>query len=443
MAQALINNLNTIQEASVNLQDKMQKTEGIDFGKIFDSKTKDCNNKSELKTDSNIYNAQKNSDLCTRDNTENSIAETNYNSTSQISTQETEVQDTTVINSEIPVTENIDLNNTDIENIENIITEEELNIIEEEITQDTIITDEEPTMNNELTTLQDPTAVLLLQSQIQKNVTSNLENEKEDLTNEGLNLKTNNQNQSNLKNDSSNNNLAIFKQFESTKDTNPINLTPKENIHTKAESKTSSVISENMVKEMNVEVLSAQSAETETSAGDLMQNQLPQDHTARIMIQGDIKFDSVAQESLKSATQVKTTDVTPSKIIEQISKQLDGMINNSKLNMVLNPGNLGKVNLQLVNTKAGLMAQFTVITQDAKELLMKGLDGLKESLLAQGISVDNVSVKLEETDSEYKFDWTEQEGSKGGNKQQFARKQKENEKQFEQMMFELENEVNV
>ena len=198
-----------------------------------------------------------------------------------------------------------------------------------------------------------------------------------------------------------------------------------------------------MVKELNVEVLSTQSAETETSAGDFMQNQSPQDHTARIMIQGDIKFDSIAQEIAKSTSQVKTADVTPSKIIEQISKQLDGMINNSKLNMVLNPGNLGKVNLQLVNTKAGLMAQFTVTTQDAKDLLMKGLDGLKESLLAQGISVDNVSVKLEETDSEYHFDWTEQDGSKGGNKQQFARKQKQDEKQFEQMMFELENEVNV
>ena len=89
------------------------------------------------------------------------------------------------------------------------------------------------------------------------------------------------------------------------------------------------------------------------------------------------------------------------------------------------------------------MAQFTVTTQDAKDLLLKGLDGLKENLLAQGISVDNVSVKLEESDSNYQFDWTEQEGSRGGNKQQEARKQKDNEKQFEQMMFELENENNV
>jgi len=220
---------------------------------------------------------------------------------------------------------------------------------------------------------------------------------------------------------------------------------PKEDTHTKSSnSKSSTAISEQIVKELNVEVLSAQSAETESSMGDLMQNQTPQDHTTRLMIQGEVKFDTIAEAAKNTnTTQVKTTDITPNKIIEQISKQLDGMVNNSKLNMVLNPGTLGKVNLQIMNSKLGLMAQFTVTTQDAKELLLKGLDGLKESLLAQGINVENVSVKLEESDSEYQFDWTEQEGSKGGNKQQEARKQKDNEKQFEQMMFELENENNA
>ena len=121
------------------------------------------------------------------------------------------------------------------------------------------------------------------------------------------------------------------------------------------------------------------------------------------------------------------------------------MYNNSKLNMVLNPGTLGKVSLQLVNLKEGLIAQFTVTTQDAKDILMKGLNGLRESLLSQGISVDNILVKLEESsDGETQYDWTEQEGSRGGYKQQGSQKQqKEQEKPFEQMMFELNNNAKV
>ena len=211
---------------------------------------------------------------------------------------------------------------------------------------------------------------------------------------------------------------------------------------------------ENIIKELNVEVISSQSAEAESSMGDFMQNQSPQEQTARIMIQGDIKYEAVASETEKNITQPKTsTNITPGRIIEQISKlehsasellsQLDGMVNNSKLNMVLNPGTLGKLNLQLVNSKEGIIAQFTATTQEAKDLLLKGLNGLKETLIANGVNVDNVSVKLENTESEQESDYTEQEGSRGGNKHQGAKKQKNEEKDFEEMMFNLENEGNV
>ena len=68
---------------------------------------------------------------------------------------------------------------------------------------------------------------------------------------------------------------------------------------------------------------------------------------------------------------------------------------------------------------------------------MKGLDGLKDTLLAQGVSVDNVSVKLSESqEAEYNADWTEQEGSSGGNKEQRGSKEgsKDERERFEQMM---------
>ena len=49
-------------------------------------------------------------------------------------------------------------------------------------------------------------------------------------------------------------------------------------------------------------------------------------------------------------------------------------------------------------------SSLTVTTQEAKDILMKGLDGLKDTLLAQGVNVDNVSVKVADAQkSEYKL----------------------------------------
>ena len=88
-----------------------------------------------------------------------------------------------------------------------------------------------------------------------------------------------------------------------------------------------------------------------------------------------------------------------------------------------------RLNIQLFASKEGLTAQFTVTTQEARDLLMKGLDGLKESLISQGIGVDNITVKVADSHkSEYNQDWTEQEGSRGGNKKQEQSNKEEKEK---------------
>lgn len=468
MTQALINNLNILPEKAVKLAEKMPKTEGLDFGKVFEAKTNSADNETDLnqtskesnpitvndnQTTTKISVTDKTSDVNTNTkiNNESSDIETDNSILQQAiqnAVQECADEDAVKINAAIKTLKLAEALTE--ENIISEVAEEELNLIEELIvneavdTEETTITEEElPTMYNELNTLEDPTAVILLQSQIQKTVKTPVETGQlnDDQDNNAVLMKTGNKNLN-----TANSNTTIFKQFDNvgTKDLSLVNITPKENANIKSEPlRASSVISENVVKELNVEVVSSQTAEAESSMGDLMQNQSPQEQAARVMIQGDIKYDAVEAEVVKNAAQPKLSNVTPSKIIEQISKQLEGMFNNSKLNMVLNPGSLGKLNLQLINSKEGLLAQFTVTTQDAKDLLMKGLDGLKESLLAQGVSVDNISIKLEESDSDNKFDWTEQEGSRGGNKQQHAKKQKDNEKNFEQIMFDIENESNL
>ena len=71
---------------------------------------------------------------------------------------------------------------------------------------------------------------------------------------------------------------------------------------------------------------------------------------------------------------------------------------------------------------------------------MNGINELRECLLAQGVNVDNVTVKVSDAQKNAnQEDWTEQDSSRGGNKQQQKRHHKNEEKQFEQMMFEINN----
>ncbi len=206
------------------------------------------------------------------------------------------------------------------------------------------------------------------------------------------------------------------------------------------------IISEEELKELNIESVEAETSGSNSGDADLMQHQSAEEQGVKAMIQGEADFSAEIKPAMQTQaaqnTNAKTVtaEISPSRIIEQITKQMEG-IGNSKVNIVLNPESLGKVSVQLINTKEGLSAQFTVATQDAKNLIMKGLDGLKDTLMSHGVSVDNVTVKLNDTqESEYNADWTEQEGSRGGNKEQNPQREQRDKEQFEKMMSFIENE---
>lgn len=206
------------------------------------------------------------------------------------------------------------------------------------------------------------------------------------------------------------------------------------------------LLDEEVIKDLKIESISA---ETDFSGeSDFMQNQTPEEHAIKAMINEDVevfdlKIASAQKAQSVNVAQPKVVDVNPSKILDQISKQLDGLQNNSKVNIVLNPESLGKVNIQLLSTKEGLTAQFVVTTQEAKELLTKGVDGLKESLLSHGVGVDNISVKVSENQkSEYQQDWTEQENSEKRGREQEQRKEEKEKGAFEKMMAKYEENKN-
>lgn len=250
--------------------------------------------------------------------------------------------------------------------------------------------------------------------------------------------------------DLTNNNIDSFlEDFEVTTEevqSNSETQTTSKEVSKETEQSLEDIIDEDQLKELKIESIEAETSDS-TGEDDIMQNQTPEEQGVKAMLQADADFAEVKTEAKPAQTVQNTTkptsssEVTSNKIIEQISKQMEGMYNGSKVNMVLNPESLGKVSIQLINTKEGLSAQFTVATQEARNLIMKGLDGLKDTLMSHGVSVDNVSVKINDAQkSEYNADWTEQEGSRGGNKEQGSQKEQRGKEQFEQMMSFIENE---
>ena len=250
--------------------------------------------------------------------------------------------------------------------------------------------------------------------------------------------------------DLTNNNIDSFlEDFEVTTEevqSNSETQTTSKEVSKETEQSLEDIIDEDQLKELKIESIEAETSDS-TGEDDIMQNQTPEEQGVKAMLQADADFAEVKTDAKPAQTVQNTTkptsssEVTSNKIIEQITKQMEGMYNGSKVHMVLNPESLGKVSIQLINTKEGLSAQFTVATQEARNLIMKGLDGLKDTLMSHGVSVDNVSVKINDAqESEYNADWTEQEGSRGGNKEQGSQKEQRGKEQFEQMMSFIENE---
>ena len=115
-------------------------------------------------------------------------------------------------------------------------------------------------------------------------------------------------------------------------------------------------------------------------------------------------------------------ELTNTDVLSQINSKINNLSEEtSKVTIVLRPESLGKISIELVNGKGGLTAQMTTDNPQVKEVLDKNLDGLKNSLGNQGVNVNNVSVKVTETqkqDNTFSFDTNEQ-----GNKQPQDNKQ--------------------
>lgn len=146
-----------------------------------------------------------------------------------------------------------------------------------------------------------------------------------------------------------------------------------------------------------------------------------------------VSFDKTLQSTqIQPQSQPQTApELSKSDILSQIHTKLTNLQDegSSKVTIILRPENLGKIHLELVNSKEGLTAQMTTDNAQVKELLDKSLDGLRETLSSQGVNVNNVSVKVSETqkqDTMFSFDGNSEQnkqnpqGHKNGGTEAFS-----------------------
>jgi flagellar hook-length control protein FliK len=89
---------------------------------------------------------------------------------------------------------------------------------------------------------------------------------------------------------------------------------------------------------------------------------------------------------------------TPTPVADQVIDKIKNELNNGKsqISMTLNPEKLGKVNIDLASSRGQLTAQITAENTQVKELLIKSLETLRQTLQDQGINVNNIVVKVQE-----------------------------------------------
>ena len=116
---------------------------------------------------------------------------------------------------------------------------------------------------------------------------------------------------------------------------------------------------------------------------------------------GEIKIDNVSQMNIanKLNQNVSSENISKENILNQITNKLENLNDSqSKVNIVLRPENLGRLQLEIVSDKNGtISANLTATNEDVKQLLEKSINELKNSLNSQGVNVSNINIKVENT----------------------------------------------
>ena len=96
-----------------------------------------------------------------------------------------------------------------------------------------------------------------------------------------------------------------------------------------------------------------------------------------------------------TSSTLRTFDLNKADIMNQIGTKMQQLTENgqSKVTIILKPENLGRIQLEILNTGDGITARMLTENQQVKELLDKNMETLKSQLGAQGVNVNNIKVE--------------------------------------------------
>lgn len=164
-----------------------------------------------------------------------------------------------------------------------------------------------------------------------------------------------------------------------------------------------SALSQDILDKTNARITSVTTSGS--AGGNLLNQQGAQEQGVKLSIEGTSNI-SGATGSVGQTTFDKTIEnvqqpkeLSKTDILAQIHTKLDDFKDESttRVTIVLKPESLGKINLELINGKDGLTARMTTESAQVKELLDKNINELSSTLGKQGINVNNVSIKVAET----------------------------------------------
>lgn len=113
----------------------------------------------------------------------------------------------------------------------------------------------------------------------------------------------------------------------------------------------------------------------------------------KIDIQKTSQFDKILN--------TKQTQNIENNILNQIKDKISSDItaNKSQITIALRPDNLGKVSIDLISKDGVLTAQITAENNHVKDILTKGLEALRQNMAEQGINVGKLIVNVQEPNS--------------------------------------------
>lgn len=135
------------------------------------------------------------------------------------------------------------------------------------------------------------------------------------------------------------------------------------------------------------------------------------------------KMISSQDKAQLNAAQAPIRTLNQLDIMNQITDKMSTFKSNTtdKIEIILKPENLGKVNVEIQSVKGAITATLIAENQQVKEILEKNIDSLRNNLNSQGVNLNNLNVKVEESDksafNSFNFD-QKQFDSEAGQQQQ-------------------------